>query len=49
MKSIDEIVSMEENQKQLNNYVDFDNLNMYMHTTKTDEITKESLKYFFWR
>lgn len=47
MKSIDEIVSMEENQKQLNNYIDFDNLNMYMHTTKTDEITKESLKYFF--
>ena len=47
MKSIEEIVSMEENEKKLNNPVNFNSLNMYMHTTKTDEITKESLKYFF--
>lgn len=47
MKSIEEIVSMEETKKHQYYPVDFNNLNIYMRTTKTDEISKESLESFF--
>ena len=47
MKSIDEIVSMEKTQKYGYFPVNFNSLNTYMHITKPDEITKESLENFF--
>lgn len=47
MKSIEEIVSMEETKKHQYYPVNFNNLNIYMRTTKTDEINKESLESFF--
>lgn len=47
MKSIEEIVSMEETKKHQYYPVNFNNLNIYMRTTKPDEISKESLESFF--
>lgn len=47
MKSIEEIVSMEENKKFQYYPVNFNSLNTYMHITKPDEISKESLENFF--
>ena len=47
MKSIEEIVRMEETKKHQYYPVNFNNLNIYVHTTKTDEINKESLESFF--
>lgn len=47
MKSIEEIVSMGETKKLQYYPVSFNNLNIYMHITKTEEISKESLENFF--